>query len=399
MRIAIFSDNFYPELSGISDSIITTGKELARRGHILNFYAPSHPPKDFALLNLPNKEIDLGANITVTRLWSLPFRTGTGQGRAVIPTGVRTHAVQNFNPDIIHAHLPFGTGIEGMLAAKILKKPFIGTNHTPMAEFVRYSPIAIAHLNDYILRYTVWFYNQCNFISSPAQAVVDEMKTYGFHQPYKIISNPIDTATFRPYSTAKRSALKKKLGFSPRTILYAGRLAKEKRIDLGIRAVAKLIKKIPDLMYVIVGHGASGNELNALAASLGIAQHVKILGFIEGSQAFAEVYNASDAFIIMSTAESQSIVAMQAMACGIPVIASKSWGLGEYVTQKTGISIPRSKENTLPSSIEKLFKNSAQRRAIGNNGHKYVQQFSPVNIAKIWEGAYNAAREDYNKKQ
>jgi len=399
VRIAIFSDNFYPELSGISDSIITTGKELAAQGHKLHFYVPSHPPEDFVLLDLPYKEIDLGPNIKVTRLWSMAYRTGSGQGRALILTGLRWLAVKKFNPDIIHAHLPFGAGIEGALAAKILRKPFVGTNHTPMTEFVRYAPIKIYHLNKLLLKYTVWFYNCCDFVSSPAHAVVDEMVANGFKQPYRIISNPIDVGTFRPYPEAERKALKKKFGFSDHTILYAGRLATEKRADLPIYAVAKLIKKIPDLLYVVAGRGPDETRLEKLAANLGIAKHVKILGFIKEHQAFAEIYNASDVFAILSTAESQSIVAMQAMACKLPVVASKTWGLGEYVTPETGVLIERGDEDSLPERLTVLFEHPQTMHKLGERGHAYVQKFSPAGIAQEWNSVYDATIARYNAKK
>jgi len=397
MRIAIFSDNFYPELSGISDSIIATGKELAARGHTLHFFAPSHPPRNFGLLGLPEKEIDLGPNVKITRLWSTDYRTGSGQGRALIPTGFRWLAVRKFSPDIVHAHLPFGAGIEGLLAAKILKKPFVGTNHTPMTEFVRYSPVKIRRLDEWILKYTVWFYNHCNFMSSPARAVVDEMIVNGFKRPYRVVSNPIDTKIFYPCTEAKKRALKKKFRFSSRTILYNGRLATEKRIDLVIYAVKKLVESIPDLMYVIVGRGLDEARLKKLAADLGIAEHVKILGFIKERDELAEVYNASDVFAILSTAESQSIVAMQAMACGLPVVASNTWGLGEYVTPATGISIDRGDEESLPERLGDLFGNPALMRELGVNGRTHVQKFSPESIAEEWEEIYENTIKNYRR--
>ncbi|MCX6787358.1 MAG: glycosyltransferase [Candidatus Kaiserbacteria bacterium] len=388
MRIAFFSDNFYPELSGISDSITATGKELAARGHTLHFYVPSHPSKDFRSLGLSDEEINLGPNIKIMRLWSMAYRTGSGQGRALILTGLRWLTVKKFNPDIIHVHLPFGAGIEGLLSAKVLQKPFVGTNHTPMTEFVRYSPIKFSRLNTWILKYTVWFYNRCCFISSPAQAVVDEMSANGFKRPYRIVSNPIDTKTFHPCTEEEKRALKNKFGFSDHTILYSGRLAIEKRADLVIRAMAKLIKDIPDLMYVIIGHGPDEARLKKLAADLGIAKQVKILGFIKERQELAEIYNASDVFAILSTAESQSIVAMQAMACGLPVVASKTWGLGEYVTPATGVLIDRDDEKSLPERLGDLLKDPQRMRELGRNGRAYVQKFSPENIAAEWEKIY-----------
>ena len=399
MRIAIFSDNFYPELSGISDSIISTAKELAARGHIINFYVPSHPKRNFELLGHPLREIDLGPNIKVKRLWSVGYRTGTGQGRALILTGLRWMALRKFKPDIIHAHLPFGAGIEALIAAKILNKPFIGTNHTPMTEFIRYSPIKFGQLNKWLLKYTVWFYNRCNFVSSPAQTVVDEMIANGFKQPYKILSNPIDTKTFSVVGAEEKKYLKQKFGFSEHTILYAGRLAAEKRIDLVMYSVAKLIKEIPDLMYVILGRGTQQKSLENLAAKLGIAKHVKILGFINDPKTYAEIYKASDLFAMLSTAESQSMVTMQAMSCGIPVIVSNVWGLGEYVNSDRGILINRGEEELLTGHISKLFNNPEHMDALGAAGRKYVQEFSPEKIAAQWDNLYTQAIRDFGAKK
>src|SRR3989344_6465229 len=140
MRIAFFSDNFYPELSGISDSIITTATELGRRGHQIRFFAPRYSTRNYSLLGLAAKEPSLGPNVSFCRFFSLPFPTGTGQGRLVVPSGWRTWAIKSFSPDILHSHLPFGVGLEGLIASKILHKPLVGTNHTPTSEFIHYSP-------------------------------------------------------------------------------------------------------------------------------------------------------------------------------------------------------------------------------------------------------------------
>lgn len=284
-----------------------------------------------------------------------------------------------------------------MLSAKILGKPFVGTNHTPMREFVRYSPIKFKHLDSLLLDYTVWFYNQCDFMSSPAHAVVDEMTASGFKQPFKVVSNPIDVAGFHPDNHAEKKLLKKKYGFSDFTVLYAGRLATEKRVDLMIYAVKELIKEIPDINYVIAGRGPDEARLEKLAADLGVAKNVKVIGFVKDQKEFAEIYNATDVFTIMSTAESQSIVAMQAMACGIPVIASKTWGLGEYVNEKNGIPIARGDEATLPGHVLRLFKDLSLRKKLGEGGKEFVSNFSPEHIAEKWEGIYNETIESYNK--
>ena len=87
MRIAIFSDNFYPELSGITDSLMALAEELAKAGHQVFFFAPAYSRRDFAKSGFEFKELDLGANVSIVRFRSLPYRSSpTGQSRIVLPT-------------------------------------------------------------------------------------------------------------------------------------------------------------------------------------------------------------------------------------------------------------------------------------------------------------------------
>ena len=99
MRIAIFSDNFYPELSGISDSIITTARELARRGHVIRFFAPRYAPRDYRAVNLPPEEPALHERIGISRFASLPYGGPSGQARIVVPAGFRALRVREFAPE------------------------------------------------------------------------------------------------------------------------------------------------------------------------------------------------------------------------------------------------------------------------------------------------------------
>ena len=85
MRIAIFSDNFYPELSGVTDSVIALGKELAKQGHYVHYFVPKYSPHDYQKVHAREKDSELGERIGVTRFASLPFPTPSGQGRFLVP--------------------------------------------------------------------------------------------------------------------------------------------------------------------------------------------------------------------------------------------------------------------------------------------------------------------------
>ncbi|EKD86095.1 MAG: hypothetical protein ACD_37C00479G0002 [uncultured bacterium] len=388
MRIAFYSDNFYPELSGISDSIIITGKKLAGLGHSINFFVPSYSRKNYKFLDLPYKEINLGERIKITRLFSFPYPTGTAQSRLVIPTGLRSLLLKKFKPDLIHSHLIAGVGLEALLDSKILKIPMVGTNHTPISEFVRYTPVKWKWFQKLAQRYDVWYYNHCRFVSSPSTPVLSEMKSLGFNKPSHPVSNPVEIELFKKDYDKKK--LKKKYGLSDFTLIYCGRLAKEKHIDLIIRAAAELKNEIPDLSIIISGTGSEEKNLKELAKKLNISEKIKIFGYIKEKEEYVRLYKASDLFLMLGTAETQSIVMMQAMTTGLPVIGVKAWGLPDYIYKENGILIEPNDLNALKEKILFLYKNKEIRESLGEGGKKFVQGFTPEKIAKAWEDIYSA---------
>ncbi|MEK7110421.1 MAG: glycosyltransferase [Patescibacteria group bacterium] len=396
MRIAIFSDNFYPEISGIADSIIRTGRELIGRGHTIAFFAPRYSEKNFRAIGRSPHEIDLGPKGTVVRLASLSFPGATGQGRVVIPLGaLRRKAIRSFCPDIIHVNLPFGVGLEGLWAARALGVPLVGTDHTPMAQFAHYSPIKAKWVERALVRYNAWFYGQCHYLTSPAKVILEELSRQGVTSPRQSLSNPIDTVAFRPVKDRRPG--KRRFDLQPFTILYVGRVAAEKKIEIIIRAIAKAAPQIPNLGFAIVGRGPDEERLRKIADNLGVAHLVKFLGFLE-AESLTAVYGACDAFAIMSTAETQSIVAMNAMAVGLPVMAAAACGLKEYVSKTTGIPIRPGDVEGLAEAILRLNAESKLREALGKAGRKFVEGFAPEAIAGKWEKIYETTIADYNRK-
>lgn len=395
MRIAIYSDNFYPELSGITDTIMTIGTSLAKRGHEIAYYVPRYSEDNYHVVNQP-QTLDMGPNISVFRMPSIPFHTGNRQGRFVLPVGSSFLALKKFNPDIIHFHIFGGAGIEGMLAAKIFKKPLVGTNHTPILEFMRYSPIKADWFRNVALHYDGWIYNRANFVSSPAQAIFDEMKYFNHTIPHQPVSNPIDTERFIPPKS--KMAAKKKAGLPNFTLLFVSKVSYEKRIDLVIRALAIAKLKIPNITLAVVGQGEYGGELEKLARKVGVAENVKFLGFIPHEH-LAEIYQASDLFAMMSRAETQSIAAMQALSTKVPVLAANAWGLKEYIIPGVGFLIEPEDVQTLAKKIVLLHDDAALRKKMGNAARKYVERLSIDTVTTLWEKLYQNTIDRYNERK
>ncbi len=392
----MFSDNFYPELSGIADSIRTTAEELASRGHEIHFLVPSYSAADYQRVHLRQHQARWRRGITVTRLAAVRYRTGTAQGRFVIPTLLRWLHLLGKKPDVIHFHLPLSTGVEAVVAARLLQVPLIGTNHTPIKEFIRYAPIRAKWFLRLAVRYDAWMYNQCVFVSSPSQTLLREMRKAGLRRPAQRISNPIQSAIFHPLP--RKAALKKKYRAEGFTLLYIGRLAPEKHIEVLLRAVAQLSGSIPSLRLLVGGTGSEEAALRRLAQQLGIAQRTVFLGYISSLERMNEIYNAADVFVMPSTAETQSIVTMQAMACALPVIAARAWGLQEYVTKERGILVPPKNPRALAEAIFSLFQNPRKRRMLGQEGKKFAATLSPAAIAAKWEQLYAHAQQTATRR-
>lgn len=385
---------FYPELSGVSDSVVSLSKELAKQGHFINFYVPRYSPEDYKKVGVPEKEPDFGQNIKIVRFSSIHISAGTGQGRGVIPSFWRWREVKKFRPDVIHAQLFFGVGLEALIASRRIGVPLIGTNHTAVKEFLRYSPVRSERTDRWILQYVNWYYGKCVLTTAPSQSVIDEMERYGFKGKSAVLSNPIDTNVFRP--AGNKTALKKKYGLSDFCLMYAGRLAPEKNVDVIIKALALAKKSIPEAQLAIAGTGTEEQNLKHLAGSLGVEKSIKFLGFLDHAK-LAEAYNASEAFVMMSTSETQGLVMMQAMACGIPVIGARARALPEYINTENGILVEPDDHKTLAEKIVFLLTNDNVRKKLGAGARESVQKFSAPAVAKEWEQIYERAIADYNR--
>lgn len=387
MRIAIFSDHFYPEIGGIQDSVACLGRELNKRGHHLNFFVAKCSAKDFAKAKLPVKEIDLGANVKITRFFSLPVKSPTQQSRLVVPNFLRWLAVKKFKPDIIHSHTFFGLGLEAIAAARILKVPLVGTNHWVITEFNGYSPVAAKAFARLSLKAVIWYYNHCDFVTAPSRTVLKEMVKNGFVKPNEVVSNQIDLATFKPDANLDIKKIKAEFGIFSAAIVYAGRLGQEKNIDVVIRAAALVKQRKRDVKLVIAGHGSAEPGLKKLVHELRLEESVKFPGTLSQTS-LARLYQASEIFTIASTSESQSMVLLQAMACGLPVIGANWRALPEYINKQNGLLFKPYDYQELADKIIYLLERPEQRKLLGQGGLAYVQQFSAANIAAKWEEIY-----------
>jgi 1,2-diacylglycerol 3-alpha-glucosyltransferase len=417
MRIALFTDSFYPELGGIQDSILASARELGARGHAVAIFAPAASPRDFARANLPMgepalarpalgglalgglaqgchgpcepipSEPALGDTVEVHRLFALPMPGSTGQSRLVLPTGRRWRAVARFRPDVIHSHTFLGVGLEALAVAHRLRTPLIGTNHWAIGEFNVYAPVARGAVARGCWRALARYYNRCDWVSAPSRATMADMRAHGFRRPGAVISNPIDTACFHPPAPGERQALKARLGLGRATVLFAGRLAREKRIDVLLRALPALRQAVPEAELVLAGHGSARGALETLARDLGVAAHVRFTGTLR-HDALAELCRAADVFALASTSESQSMVLLQAMSAGLASVGARHGPLVEYITPEVGLLAEPGQPEAFAQALAGLLRQPDLRAAMEAQATRHVAKFGVPVVVDAWQDVY-----------
>ncbi|WP_213992926.1 glycosyltransferase [Sodalis sp. dw_96] len=387
MRIAVFTDSFYPELGGIQDSVLTGCRELGKRGHQVVIFAPHATRHDFNVAGVPGREVDAGQNVEIRRLFSLPVPSSTGQSRLLVPTGRRWRQLLPFAPDIIHTHTFLGAGLEALSAARHLDVPVVGTNHWAIGEFSNYTPFSANFFRDISVRAVTRYYNHCDMVTGPSHSVTDEMSAFGLRRPHCVISNPVDTSQFRPLPDAHRQALKKIYGFSHSTIIYAGRLAEEKKIDVLIRALPLIATEMPDVMLALAGHGSARRHLEQLARDLGVRERIRFLGTLDKAT-LAEAFHAADIFAIASTSETQSMVLIQAMSAGLPVVGARWRALPEYIDPQSGFLAQPGDSEDFARRLTHLLRSPALRKQMGEHAALKTKQFSITTVTSRWEEIY-----------
>lgn len=390
MHIAFFSDNFYPELSGISDSIIITGHELARRGHRVSYVVPRYGNKAYRIVGARNAgEPFVDEHVRFIRVPALSIGGPTGQARMVIPYGRHTIFQHSEMPDIIHSHLFFGLGLEALWTASRNHIPFIGTSHTLIQEVMRYGVFRGAWIKRLSARYVAWYYNHCALVTAPSESILRDMERFHFHAKSRVVSNPIDTELFHPcHNDDERETAIQECGFSNFTVLVAGRLAPDKHIDVVMRAFRDVKNVVPSAILAIAGHGIEEKKLRDLARILHIEDGVRFLGTVPHDR-LARMYRAASAFVIMSTSETQSMVLLQAQASGLPVVVARAGALPEYVRSEFGDIVEPGDSHMLAHSLITLAQSQVLRDARGREARRHALQFSVSSVVDTWEKIYN----------
>jgi len=161
-----------------------------------------------------------------------------------------------------------------------------------------------------------------------------------------------------------------------RPAVYVGRLTREKDTATLLRASVEVIARCPSFRLAIAGSGPCAAELVDLAHDLGIAEHVRFLGEVRD---IAGLLHSASLFVLPSLTEGIPLTVLEAMACGLPVVATRVGGVPEAVTDgTTGVIVEPGHVAELAAALLHVYQHPATARDMGRAGHERVRQFFDV---------------------
>jgi glycosyltransferase involved in cell wall biosynthesis len=322
MRILLATESYYPNIDGGAVARRNLAIRLKTKGHAVAVVAPGLKPKNY------EEEID---GIKIYRASGRILPLYPEYRFCVFPFFEMKRIIREFQPDVIDANTPYQIGLSALAWGKKMGIPVIGTIHVQpenMLMSVHKAKFLIRVLENLAWFYIMNFFNRCDYVNSPTQTAIDLMREHGLNAEAQSISSGIDLNVFNPENHS--SELRRKLALPDKpTVLYTGRISGEKRLDVLINAMPEVLKTM-DAHLVICGDGRERENLEYLTKKLGVTENVTFTGFLPNKD-FPNIYGLADVFVIPSESELQSIVTMEALASGLPVVAADIHALPELV--------------------------------------------------------------------
>jgi glycosyltransferase involved in cell wall biosynthesis len=307
MRIALFTETFLPKVDGIVTRLKHTIEQLQRHGDEVLVFCPDGGLQSYQ-----------GAKIYGLSAFPLPLYP---ELKLALPRPEIGQQLAKFQPDLIHVVNPAVLGLAGIFYAKSTHIPLVASYHTHLPKYLHHYGLGM--LEGLLWELLKGAHNQADLNLCTSTAMVRELRVHGIDR-VDLWQRGVDTEIFHPArATVQMRDYLCQGQPATRLLLYVGRLGTEKEIE----QIKPVLASIPGARLAIVGDGPHRDRLEADFA--GTPTH--FVGYL-GGENLAAAYAVADAFIFPSRTETLGLVLLEAMAAGCPVIAARSGGIPDIVT-------------------------------------------------------------------
>lgn len=368
----MWTDSYYPYISGVTRSVATTREALERLGNRVYVFCPSYP----------------GA-VPEEKVYRFPsFRAPTNPDYYVgIPVPWLVRKARSLSPDVVHIHSPFNLGKAGLKAARAAGAPCVMTYHTMYSMYAHYVPFLGNRVSRIVERLSIAAAQSCDAVIAPSRPIQAYLLERGLKRPVWVIPSGINVSEFR---VKDRTFLRRTLGISQEVpiVLTCGRLGTEKNLDTLIRAFALVARKVPSVL-VLVGDGPLRNHLENLCVSLGLSGRVFFAGRIQPDK-MPLVYAGADLFLFTSLTDTQGLVLAEAKAAGLPIVAVKALGAIDMVEHNVDGFLCENQVDEIAGRVGSLLEDRALLTTMSQNAAKNALRFSTEESVKALLQCYRS---------
>jgi len=315
----IVTNTYTPIVGGVERSIKSFTNEYKKRGHkvlILTLKFAGDYPEEGDIIRLPSLRRFNGSDFSV---------------RLPIPVNLKDK-LKAFKPDIVHSHHPFMLGDTALRIANQFQIPIVFTYHTKYEDYTHYVPLHFPQLKKFVKELCSGYAALTDYVFAPSETIANMLIERGVKRPVQVIPTGIDTTSF---AKGDRTKFRKQWHIPNNSFVigHVGRLAPEKNLVFLTKAVIAFLKNNSNAYFTVIGKGPSQEEMQKLLQQTELINRVRFIGILE-KQELIDAYHAMDVFAFSSHTETQGLVLVEAMACGIPVVALNASGVREVLKDK-----------------------------------------------------------------
>jgi len=368
LRIALFSEVYWPMVSGVGVTLLRLTEALQARGHQVRVYSATYP--------LPPE----GDRPEVHRSPSVPFFLYPDVQWAFPRLRDVVEDLSRFRPDVVHVATEFSLGIAGVKAARQLSVPIVASAHTDYDQYaVRYGVTWALRAGWHYLR---WFYGQAHRVLCPSRIYEEHLHSRGVTHT-GVWSRGVDPGEFHPRFRSEAYRARFGVGANDLLVTYIGRIAREKNLELLLRAWETLVGSRGGAQLVLVGRGPLEDEIRRRELP-----GVHVTGLMKGRE-LAEAYASADIFTFPSPTETFGNSLLEAMGSGLPSLVAAAGGVLEFAEhgRNAWLVAPNSTE-AITDGLGRLLADAALRRRLAEGALQTAGE-------RRWDVVYDRLVADY----
>lgn len=346
MNIAMFTNTYKPMVGGAEKSIEVFTEDLRAAGHRTLVICPAFEGCETStehVLYLPSIK-----RVASTRYsLYLPFTSELRQ------------RLEQFDPDVLHAHQPFHLGDTALRYGRTSSLPVVFTHHTMYERYVDDQSGEYESLKRLAIHLPTLYANLCDAVVAPTPSIKSLIQERGVETPVHVIPTGIDTDRFANGSR-QRAQERWNLDDQAITAGHVGRLIPAKNLEYLAEAVAKWLEQTGgDGRFLLVGDGETRDDMADIIENHGVSDRVVIAGELKGDD-LLDAYAAMDLFVFSSRTDTQGLVLVESMSAGTPVVALDATGARDVV--KDGQSGRLLDADSTPDDFAKVMTELSQDR-------------------------------------